>query len=137
MLNDQGESPRHITANRRSGSSTSAVLYALHAVGAKRCSQKDSKCTDGCSPTGKDDGQSSTGDLIPRSRHLFDSMLEQVGHHSATASQGSYVELFKPKVAYHFTPTLELQENDQRRENFVFRRWRNPWFSAHTNVGSA
>lgn len=90
MLNDQGESPRHL-ASRRSGSSGSGVLYALHAVGAKRCSQKVPKCTDGCSPTGKDDGQSLTGELIPRSRHLFDSMLEQVCHHSASAIQGSYV----------------------------------------------
>lgn len=87
MLNDQGESPRHIAAGRRS-SNSSLILYCLHAVGAKRCSEKIPKCSDGCSPFGKDDGQSPVGDQIPRSRHLFDAMLQQVCHHSANANQG-------------------------------------------------
>lgn len=91
IANDQGETPRHLAAGRRY-SNVPGILYAIHAVGAKRCSQKTPKCTDGCSPTGKDDGQSSSDDLIPRSRHLFDSMLQQVCHHSASASQGSYVK---------------------------------------------
>ncbi|KAI9556928.1 85 kDa calcium-independent phospholipase A2 [Daphnia sinensis] len=86
MLNDRGESPRHIIVGRGS-SSGPALLYCLHAVGAKRCSQKTPKCGDGCSPTGKDDGQSSSADQIPRSRHLFDAMLHQVCQHSATANQ--------------------------------------------------
>lgn len=86
ILNDRAESPRHIVAGRGS-SSGPALLYCLHAVGAKRCSQKTPKCVDGCSPTGKDDGQSSCADQIPRSRHLFDAMLHQVCQHSATANQ--------------------------------------------------
>lgn len=90
MLNDQGESPRHIAAGKRSNNAP-AILYSLHAVGAKRCSQKIPKCSDGCSPVGKDDGQSPSADQIPRSRHLFDAMLQQVCHHSAIANQGSYV----------------------------------------------
>ena len=87
MLNDQGESPRHLAANRRSGN-TPLVLHALHAVGAKRCSAKTPTCVDGCSPNGKDDGQSIYEEKIPRTRHLFDAMLKSVCHHSATANQG-------------------------------------------------
>lgn len=86
MLNDKGESPRHLTAMRRSGN-TPIALYALHAVGAKRCSSKTLTCVDGCSPTGKDDGQSTNEEKIPRNRHLFDAMLKSVCQHSATANQ--------------------------------------------------
>ena len=86
ILNDQGESPRHLATGRRS-SNTPGIVYTVHAVGAKRCTEKMPKCADGCSPTGKDDGQSPCGELIPRSRHLFDSMLQQVCHHSANANQ--------------------------------------------------
>ncbi|XP_046439390.1 85/88 kDa calcium-independent phospholipase A2-like isoform X1 [Daphnia pulex] len=88
MLNDQGESPRHLVAGMRSNTAPQ-LLYCVHAVGAKRCSQKMPKCGDGCSPTGKDDGQSSGVDQIPRTRYLFDAMLHQVCQHSASANQGS------------------------------------------------
>ena len=88
MQNDQGESPRHLVAGKRS-STAPQLLYCVHAVGAKRCSQKMPKCGDGCSPTGNDDGQSSSTEQIPRTRHLFDAMLHQVCQHSATANQGS------------------------------------------------
>ncbi len=87
ILNDQAESPRHLAA-RRTGTLASTILYALHAVGAKRCSQNTGKCTDGCNPTGKDDGQWPAGEqMIPRSRHLFDAMLKSVCQHSAQVNQ--------------------------------------------------
>jgi len=88
MLNDQGESPRHLIVGRRS-STAPQLLYSVHSVGGKRCSQKMPKCGDGCSPTGKDDGQSSGVDHMPRTRHLLDAMLHQVCQHSAITNQGS------------------------------------------------
>ena len=89
MLNGQGESPRHLVASVRRSGNVAGILYALHAVGAKRCSQKTAKCTDGCSPQGKDDGQQSppVAEMIPRSRHLFDAMLKSVCQHSAHLNQ--------------------------------------------------
>lgn len=91
MLNDQGESPRHRAARRSGTGNGGAILYALHAVGAKRCAERTAGCSDGCSPTGKEDGLQPVADAIPRSRHLFDAMLKSVCQHSAVANQkGNY-----------------------------------------------
>ena len=84
LLNDDGESPRHIAAGKRNSSS---AVNALHQVGSKRCGSKFPNCSDGCSPLGKDDGQSTNEEPIRRQRHFFDSMLESVCQHSATANQ--------------------------------------------------
>jgi len=89
LLNDHGESARHIaTSTKRS--QTAIIINALHQVGSKRCSTKMANCGDGCSPSGKEDGQSAanSGEVsIKRQRHFFDSMLESVCQHSATVNQ--------------------------------------------------
>lgn len=85
MLNDKGESPRHLAARKKA---SAGILFSLHAVGAKRCAHKTLQCTDGCCPNGNDDGQSPVDERIPRSRHLFDAMLKSVCEHSAVANQG-------------------------------------------------
>ena len=81
VLNYKGDSPRHLASRK---SNLNRVLYVLHSVGAKRCSEKLSKCTEGCSPTGKDDGKSPEVESIPRSRHLFDDFLNAVNLHSTS-----------------------------------------------------
>lgn len=81
LLNQKGETARHI-AQRRSKHARSAV-YVIHSVGGKRCAQNSPKCSDSCSPSGKDDGKAPEVELIPRSRHLFDDTLDAFCFNSA------------------------------------------------------
>ncbi|CAG9861353.1 unnamed protein product [Phyllotreta striolata] len=51
--NDYGETPRHLITPAHDPK----LLHYLAAVGAKRCSRKTEKCTEGCSPNGTNDGK--------------------------------------------------------------------------------
>ncbi|OQR80199.1 85 kDa calcium-independent phospholipase A2-like [Tropilaelaps mercedesae] len=59
IANKQGETARHIAsviASDVHNPRYDQLLFALHAVGAKRCAFKLPECTDGCSPQGTFDG---------------------------------------------------------------------------------
>lgn len=46
--NKSGKTPRHMVGNDASGNKEDEILYILHSVGAKRCSESSSKCPPGC-----------------------------------------------------------------------------------------
>ncbi|UYV62633.1 PLA2G6 [Cordylochernes scorpioides] len=50
--NDQGDTPRHLVASTASGE----LLFALHAVGARRCQRRLETCTKGCTVDGEFNG---------------------------------------------------------------------------------
>ena len=58
--------PRHYAAQRMFNSQrdkSEDFLYALHSVGAARCSRGSLECTEGCSFEGKYDGEKPEGKL--------------------------------------------------------------------------
>ncbi|GFV00693.1 hypothetical protein TNCV_1385141 [Trichonephila clavipes] len=56
MLNNSGESPRHIAASSDKKLVLGEILYALHIIGANRCSVPMHSCTDGCTVNGQFNG---------------------------------------------------------------------------------
>ncbi|KAF8777128.1 85/88 kDa calcium-independent phospholipase like protein [Argiope bruennichi] len=55
MLNNNGESPRHLAATDRKVA-MGEILYALHIIGANRCSVPMHACNDGCKVNGQFNG---------------------------------------------------------------------------------
>ncbi|GBN77293.1 85/ calcium-independent phospholipase A2 [Araneus ventricosus] len=55
MLNNNGESPRHLAATDRK-LAIGEILYALHMIGANRCSVPMHSCNDGCTVNGQFNG---------------------------------------------------------------------------------
>lgn len=56
LKNKDGKSPRHMVGNDASGSKEDEILYILHSVGAKRCTDTGSKCPPGCNAKGNYNG---------------------------------------------------------------------------------
>lgn len=54
-LNNNGESPRHLAATDRK-IAVGEILYALHIIGANRCSVPMHSCNDGCTVNGQFNG---------------------------------------------------------------------------------
>ena len=86
LVNHKGETARHI-AQRRRKQARSAV-HVIHSVGGKRCAKDSPKCSDSCSPFGKDDGDVPKVGLIARSRCLFDDMLDELCSNPTQENRG-------------------------------------------------
>ncbi|KAH8257606.1 hypothetical protein KR038_011853 [Drosophila bunnanda] len=56
LKNKDGKSPRHMVGNDASGNKEDEILYILHSVGAKRCTDTGSKCPPGCNAKGNYNG---------------------------------------------------------------------------------
>ncbi|XP_017091053.2 85/88 kDa calcium-independent phospholipase A2 isoform X1 [Drosophila bipectinata] len=56
LKNKDGRTPRHMVGNDTSGNKEDEILYILHSVGAKRCTDTGSKCPPGCNAKGNYNG---------------------------------------------------------------------------------
>ncbi|XP_071042085.1 85/88 kDa calcium-independent phospholipase A2 [Parasteatoda tepidariorum] len=68
LLNNHSESPRHIAATEKK-CALGEILYALHIIGASRCSAPMHSCNDGCNINGQFNG-------IPPENCAFSKMTE-------------------------------------------------------------
>lgn len=73
-VNKKGETPRHLAARER-GEKSDVLVYTLHAIGARRCTEKLEDCTPGCSPVGDFDGTPPENFLIEGAK-IMDSLLD-------------------------------------------------------------
>ncbi|XP_030372689.1 85/88 kDa calcium-independent phospholipase A2 isoform X2 [Scaptodrosophila lebanonensis] len=56
LKNKDGKTPRHMVGTETSDNKEDEILYILHSVGAKRCSDSSSKCPPGCHAKGTYNG---------------------------------------------------------------------------------
>ncbi|XP_063703778.1 85/88 kDa calcium-independent phospholipase A2-like [Culicoides brevitarsis] len=56
MPNHEGKTPRHMVGKDANGTNDDMILYILHSVGAKRCSDAKKDCPPGCNATGTYNG---------------------------------------------------------------------------------
>ncbi|XP_045582087.1 85/88 kDa calcium-independent phospholipase A2 [Procambarus clarkii] len=75
LPNNKGLLVRHVVASS-SYKEKNIMLYILHAVGAPRCQQLFSDCTEGCTPTGSFDGVPNEFNQFSRSRINYDEFLD-------------------------------------------------------------
>lgn len=54
--NKDGKTPRHMVGKDDNGTKDAMTLYILHSVGAKRCTEKGTKCPPGCAAAGTYNG---------------------------------------------------------------------------------
>lgn len=55
LSNRGGKTPRHMVGTETNGNDAN-ILYILHSVGAKRCTDSNKRCPVGCSPSGSYNG---------------------------------------------------------------------------------
>lgn len=75
IVNNNGATPRHLITLEQEPK----LLYYLHAVGAERCTQSTSGCTDGCSYDGNYGGIPPPPVQGPQNRDELDEMLSAAG----------------------------------------------------------
>ncbi|KAI4470260.1 calcium-independent phospholipase a2 [Holotrichia oblita] len=84
LLNNNGESPRHIVAR----TTNSKALYCLHAVGARRCPPDMQGCTSGCMAGGDNNGEPPLRVIGPTNRDILNQMLAVAAMEFASEKSG-------------------------------------------------
>ncbi|GBP10818.1 hypothetical protein EVAR_72789_1 [Eumeta japonica] len=81
--NKNGQTPRHMVGNDANGTKTDEILYILHSVGAKRCSDDKTKCPPGCNAKASYNGIPPEAPEAPESREHIENMLASTSRHTA------------------------------------------------------
>ncbi|EDW37534.1 GL16301 [Drosophila persimilis] len=93
LKNKDGKTPRHMVGNDASGNKEDEILYILHSVGAKRCTESGSKCPPGCNAKGTYNGIPPEAPESVEQREHIENMLattsrQMVGNFLGAAANG-------------------------------------------------
>ncbi|XP_052894507.1 85/88 kDa calcium-independent phospholipase A2 isoform X1 [Anopheles moucheti] len=106
--NKDGKTPRHMVGKDDSGSKDSMILYILHSVGAKRCSEKvANKCPPGCA-------SGATYNGIPPAQPETSEQREQIQHVLARTTTKSHRNSVPSLISS--TIRASIPEERERRE---------------------
>ncbi|KAL7735011.1 hypothetical protein ACLKA6_011274 [Drosophila palustris] len=118
LKNKDGKSPRHMVGNDASGNKEDEILYILHSVGAKRCSDSSSKCPPGCNAKGSYNGIPPEAPESVEQREHIENMLastsRQMGGFLGAAANGIMERQMTPQV-----PVVVDTEKEQKGQSIM------------------